>query len=293
MPEDENQYHVLTDSGVYKEHPYKNEQELERLVVAHAEDVFGKSTLYFGVKQKVASKLHARVTDGLFLDFTKKPIPYLWVVEYELDSHDLERHVIPQLRGFVKAFANEETTATLRSSIYDEINASAEKLRRFQELAGEKAEVYFTLDKALHGDATILVVYDRLPENLEKRLDEADFDYDARFIEFRTFENKGKLAHYFNPLRSSGVAKPVGEIMPDEKKAEKVNRLDRVKQILREKGALSYADIVKMLPGDIALIPAIKDGSIIRQKVGGHFLYALPGTRFPEGRPIRKEANSG
>ncbi len=79
--------------------------------------------------------------------------------------------------------------------------------------------------------------------------------------------------------------------MPEEKKAEKANRLDKVKDILRSKGALSYQDIVKLLPGDIALLPAVTDGSIARQKVGGHFLYALPGTRFPEPPPQAPKAS--
>ncbi len=200
--EERDEFHVLTDSGTYTEHHYTNEKELEQLVVAHAEEVFGKNTLYVDVKQKIASKFQARITDGLLLDFRKKPIPHLWVVEYELGSHDLEKHVIPQLRGFVKAFDNEETITALRNAIYQEISRNEKKLRKFKELAQEREEVYLTVDKALQGDATILLVYDRLPWNIEERFDESDFTYDTYFMVFRTFEREGKLVHLVNPLHS-------------------------------------------------------------------------------------------
>jgi hypothetical protein len=138
----------------------------------------------------------------LLLDFRKKPVPHLWVVEYELGSHDLEKHVIPQLRGFVKAFDNEETITALRNAIYQEISRNEDKLRKFKELAQEKEEVYLTVDKALQRDATILLVYDRLPWNIEERFDESDFTYDTYFMVFRTFGREGKLVHLVNPLHS-------------------------------------------------------------------------------------------
>src|SRR5207245_5544976 len=75
-----------------------------------------------------------------------------------------------------------------------------EKLRKFKELAGKKSEMYFTLDKALHSSATILLIFDRVPEGIEDILAEADFDYDTYLMEFRTFQNNGKQVHFFNPL---------------------------------------------------------------------------------------------
>jgi hypothetical protein len=67
--EEGDEFHVLTDSGAYTEHHYKNEKELEELVVAHADEVFGKNTLYVDVKQKdcgqVPSQDHGWVASRL------------------------------------------------------------------------------------------------------------------------------------------------------------------------------------------------------------------------------------
>jgi hypothetical protein len=221
----EAEFQILTEDGVYRERPYKNEQELERLVVDHSEEVFGKSTLYFSVKQRVASKLHSRVTDGLLLDFRNKSIPRLCVVEYELYSHDLEKHTIPQLRGFVKAFNNEETVTAVRETVYNEVSNNNEKLRRFKELAGENSEVHFTLDRALHGDKTLLVVFDRVPENIDDVLEEADFVYDTWITDFRTFEKDGKLLHLVNPLVPLEAGAGEKHVIRSRKAGEKLNQV--------------------------------------------------------------------
>ena len=255
-------FHLLTDTGVYRERTYKNEEELERLVVAHADEIFGKSTLYFDVKQRVATKLHSRVTDGLLLDFRKKPIPHLWVVEYEMYSHDLERHVIPQLRGFVKAFSNEETIATVRDSVYNEINTDAKKQKLFKELTGDKLEPYLTLNKTLHaGDATILLVYDRLPENIDEIFDESDFSYDTRFMEFRTFEGNGKLVHLVNPLlpgeAEAGTGKRQGGFKVEGTHWKKTDLEKEVLKLLAEKKApLGRKEIIAELENRLTLSEA-------------------------------------
>ena len=260
------EFHILTDAGVYRERLYKTEEELERLVVAHAEEVFGRSTLYFDVKQRVASKLHAGITDGLLLDFRKKPNPHLWVVEYELYSHDLDKHVIPQLRRFVKAFSNEETIATVRDSVYTEITTNAQKLKAFKKLAGEKSEVYLTLNKTLHaGDATMLLVYDRLPENIDGIFDEADFNYDTRFMEFRTFESKGKMIHLVNPLLHGeaevGAARPqrVFKFVEGKHWKQGALKIEILKLLAEKSGPLGRKEIIAELKKKLTLSEADKE----------------------------------
>jgi hypothetical protein len=182
----------------------------------------------------VASRLHTRVTDGLLLDFRNKSIPHLCIVEYELYSHDLEKHVIPQLRGFVKAFENEETVTAVRETVYNEISTDNEKLKQFKELAGERSEVHFTLDRALHGNATLLVVFDRVPENIDDVLEEADFDYDTWITEFRTFEKDGRLVHLVNPLLPLEASIGEKHVIRSRKAGEQLNQVLEVVSAMRK-----------------------------------------------------------
>ncbi len=193
-------YQILTDKGRFREKHYKNEEELERLVVGHASEVFGGSTLYFDLKQRVTSKLGFRVTDGLLLDFRNRTNPSFWVVEYELNSHDLRRVVIPQLRQFVKAFHNEKTIAAVTDSVYNEVKTDARKLEEFKKLVPDGSELYLSIKHAFRVEPSILLVYDKLPENIDMIFEEEDFDYDTLLMEFRTFEKDSQLIHLVNPL---------------------------------------------------------------------------------------------
>ena len=262
-------FQILTESGPYTERSYKSEKDLEELVTTRADEVFGKKTLYFGIKQKVASKLHPRVTDGVLIDFRKKPIPHFWVVEYELSSHDLERHVIPQLRGFVKAFGNEETTAAVRESIYQQITASEEKTKRFKELAGGESEIYYTLDKALHGDATILLVYDRVPEDIDEVLSESDFDYDTWLMEFRTFESHGKLVHLVNPLVLKEVDTSVSKgakRVEGKHLTKNAYEMEILKLLAEQKAPLERKEIIARLGDRLANAFSPADKEMLRSK---------------------------
>ncbi len=194
------EYHIITDTGTYREKQYKDEGELERLTVVHAKEVFGEDAIYFDIKEKVRSKLRPRITDGLLLDFRNKKSPRIWIVEYELGSHNLERDVIPQLRGFVKAFQNEETLAVIRDSIYNGIRSDREKLARFKELAGADSEIYYVINKALHRVPQVLVVFDVLYREIGDAIDESDLGDGTKLMEFMTFEKDGKFVHFVNPL---------------------------------------------------------------------------------------------
>jgi len=199
--EERDEYYILTESGPYRQKPYKNEQELERLAVSHAKELFGEDTLYLDLKVKVmGGKLRPRITDGLLLDFRDRKRPKFWIVEYELSSHDMEGVVIPQLRGFVTGFKTEETRTETTQAIYNEIQSNPEKLRRFKELAGDNSEVYLTINRAVHETPQLLVVFDALSQGIADAIDGSDLAEQTLLKEFTTFERDGTLVHSCNPL---------------------------------------------------------------------------------------------
>ncbi len=194
---------IILDGMTLREHEYAKEKELEDLVVSHSKEVFGPNALYFDLKQRLTSKLKPRITDGLLLDFKDTKSPNVFVVEYELASHDLEEKVIPQLRGFVKSFESEETIAAVREAIYRDISSNAEKLGQFRRLAGSQAEVYLTIDQALHRDSSILLVFDRTPPDIQDVFEASDFGFNTTLMEFRTFEARDRTVHLVSPLHTS------------------------------------------------------------------------------------------
>jgi len=213
--EERDEFQILTDAGTYEERTYRNEHELERLAVSHSKELFGNSTLYFDLKQKVTGKLRPRITDGLLLDLTDSKQPRFFIVEYELSNHDMENTVAPQLRNFTKKLRDEQALAEIRDAIYKEIMSNSEKRKQIRDFlktdlgaraSGEEPDIHFVLNNILHQQTGVLVVIDRVDEDIIEALG----DFSATIIEFRTFAKDGKLIHMAKPLHPSSFSTEIG-----------------------------------------------------------------------------------
>ncbi len=110
---------IVTKDGVYHLYNYKSENDLERMVVEHALEIFGKDTVYFDLKRKISSKAgFGTIPDGYVIDLKKDK---LYLIEVELISHSLKRHVLPQITNFIMALDNEKTVTKLVDEFYSEM----------------------------------------------------------------------------------------------------------------------------------------------------------------------------
>ncbi len=110
---------VVTKDGKYDLYNYENENELERMVVEHSNEIFGKDTVYLDLKRKISSKSgFGTIPDGYVIDFSKNK---LYLIEVELISHSLKKHVLPQITNFIMALDNESTIEKLVDEFYNEL----------------------------------------------------------------------------------------------------------------------------------------------------------------------------
>ena len=108
---------IVTSNGTYHLYNYKNESELERMVVEHSREIFGKDTVYFDLKRKISSRAgFGTLPDAYVIDLNKNK---LYLIEVELISHSLKKHVLPQISNFIMAMDNENTVDKLVSEFYD------------------------------------------------------------------------------------------------------------------------------------------------------------------------------
>ena len=77
---------LLIDGVRYLETPPKDEDELEKMVVEHAQEIFGGNSIYLDLKHKIKSKSGVgSIPDGYAIILGKSP---QWhIVEVELSSH--------------------------------------------------------------------------------------------------------------------------------------------------------------------------------------------------------------
>ena len=96
---------ILGGDAIYGEFSYRSEKELESLAVKNRDALFGKSSIYFDIKKLITSNASiSKVPDGLLLTCTSLHDSKIWLVEYELSTHDLERHIYPQIPGIHQSF---------------------------------------------------------------------------------------------------------------------------------------------------------------------------------------------
>lgn len=113
---------IVTKNGVYHLYNYQNENDLERMVVEHATEIFGNDTVYFDLKRKISSKSgFGTIPDGYVIDLKQDK---LYLIEVELISHSLKRHVLPQITNFIMALDNEQTVSKLVEEFYKELPKS-------------------------------------------------------------------------------------------------------------------------------------------------------------------------
>jgi predicted transport protein len=113
---------IVTKDGVYHLYKYQNENDLERMVVEHAPEIFGKDTIYFDRKRKISSKGgFGTIPDGYVIDLKQNK---LYLIEVELISHSLINHVLPQISKFKLALKNEDSIQKLVNLFYEELSES-------------------------------------------------------------------------------------------------------------------------------------------------------------------------
>jgi len=113
---------IVTKDGVYQLYKYQNENELERMVVEHATEIFGKDTVYFDLKRKISSKGgFGTIPDGYVIDLKQNK---LYLIEVELIRHSLKKHVLPQISNFMMALDNASTIDKLVDEFQRELPSS-------------------------------------------------------------------------------------------------------------------------------------------------------------------------
>lgn len=199
---------LLVDEEIFDPYIYGREEELESRVSKLVESVFGPGVLYFDIRQRLASKARrANVTDALLMELRGGEAK-LWLVEYELSSHDLYGHVQPQMMGFIRSLRNPQTLRDVQLSLYEEIQADEEKRRRLLDFLGPASDMFFFLDRVLHGRCGVVIIIDEATPQLREVCEELGSHAEVRVIEFKTYRKGDREIYHFNPFWVDEVAGP-------------------------------------------------------------------------------------
>lgn len=189
---------ISTKDGIYTLKEYKDEKELERFVVTNADEVFGKHSIYFDIKERIRSDAKTRITDGLLLDLNNPNKPMFWIVEIELSKHDPYKEIEVQINGFIRALRKEETINKVSKTIYQELKKDQRELQLVRKVLGD--EVFYGLVDLLSDNCGIIIIIDKITKEIEELKQEFSDKMETRLIEFKTYERNSEVIHVFTPL---------------------------------------------------------------------------------------------
>jgi hypothetical protein len=196
---------VILGNDLLEPYTPKEEDELEEAFIQNYKKVLGQGTQYLPIKKLVGSRIK-KVTDGLLIHLNDRSKPSFWIVEVELSSHDLERHVQTQIVGFLRALEDEKTLRVLIEFVHRSITRrdDTEWYERFfipafieNEFPGVP-EPYKFVDSLLHGNCGVLIVIDRVTPELQEIVEFLSSKRPVRVVEFKTFKKDGELVYTFS-----------------------------------------------------------------------------------------------
>jgi len=205
---------LLKDGIKYLSYKYKDEDELERMVMEHSEIIFGADSVFF-LKQKIkASSGIGTIPDGFVLLINDKK---WYILEMELASHPLYEHIVVQVSKFNNAIKNPETRKKLIDVFFDEADGNIQIRRKF-EFYGITKELYKFLSDAINKDPEVIVVIDEKTKELDEVCGGLPRTTVLRFeTYYRQKIGVGVHIHSFDTLKDYEIKE---QIPPEEEEKE-------------------------------------------------------------------------
>jgi hypothetical protein len=182
---------LLKDGIKYLPYPYKDEAELEQMVIDHYEVIFGKNAVFFH-KQKISAYSGiGTIPDGFVLLIDEKK---WYIVEVELSTHSYD-HFVLQMNRFSSAMKNPNTRTKLIEAFYKEVKADSLLNHKFE--AAGITELHKFLFDTLANDPKIIIVIDERSKKLDEVCENLLFQ--TSILEFKTYfrEDADTVQIYF------------------------------------------------------------------------------------------------
>ncbi len=199
---------LLIDGVKYELWTPPNEDEFERVVKEHAQDIFGEQAIYLDIKQKLKSGSGiGSIPDGYAILLGN--LPQWHIIEVELSSHPLHEHIVSQVSRFINGISNLGRRTEIVNAIYSEVNGNDFLKLKVKQAIGQ-VEVYKFLYDLISTPPILTVIIEKDTEGLREAIATLAHPQ-IKVVAFQTFvrEEVGLAvhAHLFEPLYQASTPK--------------------------------------------------------------------------------------
>lgn len=237
------------------------EEDFEREIVNHAEEIFGKDSLLIDVKKKLKSRKSSIVSipDGYVINVSTPDKPRLFILENELAEHDPFSHIGVQLMRFGTSYGS--GSREVKQFLVKEIRKDPVK-KEFINRAVNSSH-FHNIDELIDyivfdEPYSVIVVIDEITEDLNIVLNQLRNRPDV--IEFKTYAEEGKeeypesYVHRFTPFQQDII-----EVTKDSKiRPEDVDTIVCPARTTGFKKVFLGEDRWYAIPISTSMIPRIK-----------------------------------
>jgi len=258
---------LLKDGIKYLPYKYKDEDELEQLLIEHSEIIFGGDSVIFPKRKIKARSGIGTIPDGFVVLINERK---WYILEVELASHPLYDHIVVQISKFNIAIKNQNTRKKLIDVFYDEIKNNIQ-IKHKLEFNGITKELYKFLSDIINGDPEVIIVIDERTGELDEVSQSLPFQ--TTILRFETYEREkigvGVHIHSFDTLKEYEIEKEK-EIQPpgDEKELEETIGKKRIEITLANIHTPRKFGIIRLSKEHRSFFPGYKIPFILITDIG-------------------------
>ena len=213
---------LLIDGVKYSLWNPKNEEELEKSVKFHSENIFGSESIYFDIKKKIKTVTgKSTIPDAYLIDFEKKAF---YIIEIELSIHPEYDHISKQIGKFISALKDYRTRQKIARILKDYIDKDIIRQKFVLNKIGNRELYQFFLEDILENvkeqNYHTIIIIDKITEKISEACN--ILIQRPKILEFKTFirENVGDLrvhCHLFESLVPEKIDKTYKPDIPETK----------------------------------------------------------------------------
>ncbi len=131
---------------------FESEEELEQVVIANSEYLFGPASLYFPKALIRTKDGFGTIPDGFVIDLTARR---WYIVEAELGKHSVWSHIAPQVAKQLIAAMNPASRQLLIDLIVEKVREDEASMDKFRDEGIEVIDIRRFLGEILEGNPTV------------------------------------------------------------------------------------------------------------------------------------------
>jgi hypothetical protein len=156
---------IIAGSTKYIAAPFASEQELELIVQANAEYIFGPDSLYLPKSLIKTSDGFGTIPDGFVIDLASKT---WFIVEAELSVHSVWNHIAPQIAKQIIAASQPASRRMLTEMVIGRVKENSSFRDRFEELGVSEIDIRRVVSEIFEGKPIVGIPIDQVGTDLRE-----------------------------------------------------------------------------------------------------------------------------